>query len=83
MEKYEYRTQRRALAYITLLSGNLEAFKDFLNHFGKDLPFSPQFIDDFCFQCSSLDGKCDYSGRELVKRLTEAGIKKEVVNETH
>ena len=62
--------QRRALAYITLISGNLEALREFLSRYGDNLPFSSKFILHLVHECKYLEGELDIHGRELIRNLS-------------
>jgi hypothetical protein len=83
MKNHDFMVERRMLAYITLLSGNLEAMREFVIKYADKLPFSPQFIASFAGRIGSLEVTCDYSGQELIKNLSGLNLKEEVLDETH
>jgi hypothetical protein len=83
MENHDFMVDRRFLAYITLLSGNLLATRDFLIQNQDKTLFTSQFISEFIKRMEPLAELCVYSGEELIRDLSRSEVLKGVFDETH
>jgi len=83
MDNHDFIVDRRMLAFITLLSGNLQAMREFLIGNQNKTIFTSQFISDFIKIMEPLADMCMYSGEELIRELGRIRKLEGVFHEPH